>query len=513
MRGLAPSPRSSIRTRLTVTSLALILVPFGVLATTLLRQLDRFYLTRLEDDMTVEAGLVADAVAGDMAAGRLVDSAALIRTPPPLFTSGARIFLYDAAGELIGASDSTFAGILGQSPSEPGLGLALEGRTARGVELSTTSGVPIAYVAIPIEKGGRVVGAVHVAYLLADVEDVERRLAVVIVGGVAATGILAILASLRVTRWITGSLTRLGDAAARLADGRFDQRVPEDSPRELAGLARSFNQMARDLQKAEAARQATFARVAHDLRTPLGSIRSAAEALDRGAFEEPRLRARLIDGLILQTQYLGRLADDLLRLAAFEGDGLTLHPTDVDVGQMVVHAVEAIEARSTARRIRIRTQIPQTLPLVRADSDRVLEILFNLLDNALSHTPPSGEITVTAEADGRQVWIRVKDTGPGLQDSALARGTSDGACQRDAGLHLGIGLGVADVIAKAHGGTVQAGSGPSGGACVSFSLPRADLGSTRRGPPDVGGYGRGWTSRGLAAQPQESPGPGTERPA
>ncbi len=82
---------SSIRSRLTATYLVLILLPFALLAAVMLRQLDRFYLTRLEEDMTVEAGLVADSVADDMAAGRLIDSAALIRRPPPLFPSAARI--------------------------------------------------------------------------------------------------------------------------------------------------------------------------------------------------------------------------------------------------------------------------------------------------------------------------------------------------------------------------------------------------------------------------------------
>lgn len=479
LRQLALGLRS-IRLRLLVTYLLLTVAPLGLLGWFMLRALDSFYLARLQDDMRVEAGLIADAVADDLSGGKTIEARALLNNPPPPLKSQARVFLFDTVGRLIAASDPAFAGGVGQSFAEPGLNAALAGRAASGVEVSPASGFSVAYAAQPVTSGGQVVGAIHLAYSLKEIEDAQRGLRNMILSAVLVIALLGSFVSLELTRAITGPLERLGAATADIASGNFVHHVPEEAPTELAVFARSFNRMADALQQAEQARQAAFANIAHDVRTPLGSMRAAAEALQAGAAEEPEVRARLLGGLVEHTQYLGRLTDDLLRLATYEGGGLILRRTAVEMSALVAQAIHGVEVRAHAHSITLTSRLPAALPPVWADADRVLEVLFNLLDNALRYTPPGGAICVSAETDParRALWVHVCDAGPGIPANALPRLFERywrGDYRRTGGeVNMGLGLNIVREIVKAHGGALAVANDPTGGADFGFSLPFAN---------------------------------------
>jgi signal transduction histidine kinase len=469
----------SIRTRLLATYLLLTVMPLGLLGWFMLRALDSFYLSRLQDDMRVEAGLIADAITDDVSGGRTIEAQALLNNPPPPLKSQARVFLFDASGRLIAASDSAFASAVGKAFAEPGLTVALTGRATSGIEVSPAAGASVAYVAQPITTEGRIIGVIHLAYSLAEIEEALRGLRNLILSAVLLIALFGSFVSLELTRAITGPLERLGAAAADIAGGNFARRVPEEAPAELTAFARNFNHMAEALQQAEQARQAAFANIAHDVRTPLGSIRAAAEALQAGAVEEPELRARLLGGLVEHAQYLGRLTDDLLRLATYEGGGLILRRNPVDVSALVAQALQGVEARAQTCAITLTPEVPAGLPPVWADADRVLEILFNLLDNALRYTPPGGEIRLAIEVDpARQVLrIHVCDTGPGIPTDVLPHLFERywrGDYRRTGGwANMGLGLSIVREIVKAHGGVVAVANCPAGGADFQFSLPLA----------------------------------------
>lgn len=474
--GLAPR---SIRARLIVTYLVLIVVPLGLLGWFMLQTLDHIYLARLLDDMNVEASLMAESVADDIAAGRTIAAEDLLSHPPPPLRAQARVFLFDKDGQLIATSDTASRNLLGQRIIEYGVSAALAGRSTRGIEENSTAGVPIAYAAQPVLNGDQIIGAIHMDYSLTDIQTAQRELRYEIIVVVIAAGLIASLIGLRLTRGITAPLARLSAAAADIASGDFAHRVPEDAPTELAALARSFNQMAEALQKAEQARQATFANIAHDVRTPLGSIRAAAEALAAGAVDQPDLRPRLLNGLIEHAQYLGRLTDDLLRLAAYEGGGLVLRRIAVDAARLIEQACQGVEAKASANSVMLARNVSASLPHVWADPDRVLEILFNLLDNALRHTPTGGQIRVSVEADAprRLLWIHICDSGPGIATEAaphLFERYWRGDYRRSgAGVNMGLGLSIVREIVKAHGGAIAVVNLPGAGADFHFSLPFA----------------------------------------
>jgi signal transduction histidine kinase len=466
----------SIRARLISTYLLLIILPLASLSWFMLQWLNQHYLTRLQNDMNVEASIITEAVAHDMLDGRTIEAKALLNNPPPPLRSQARVFLFDKSGILIAASDSAFAPVLGQSLAEPGLESALAGHVTQGSEISPTTNIRIVYVAQPVVGHGQVVGAVHLSYSLSDIEQAEFNGRAILIGAVLLVAAIASFVGLHLMRSITEPLAHLGAAAAEISNGHFEQRASENVPTEMAPLSKSFNQMAEALQKSEQIRQMTFANIAHDVRTPLGSIQAAIEALSAGAVDKPELRERLMSGIVEQTHYLGRLTHDLLRLATYEGGGLELHRNAVDIGELILQAVRDVDARAHLQAVTITADFPASLPKMWADSDRVLEILFNLLDNALTYTPPSGHIRVWAESDAIHGLIRahVCDTGPGIPAETIPhlfqRYWRGNYRRINANVNMGLGLSIVREIVKAHGGAIAA-TNHAEGADFHFALP------------------------------------------
>lgn len=466
----------SIRARLISTYLLLIILPLGSLSLLMLQWLNQYYLIRLQNDMNVEASIITEAVADDMLNGQTIEAKALLNNPPPPLRSQARVFLFDKSGTLIAASDSAFAPVLGQSLAEPGLESALAGRVARGSKISPTTQTRVVYVAQPVVGHGQVVGAVHLSYSLADVEQAEFDLRAIVMTAILAVALIAGLVSLQLMHSITEPLARLSAAAADISRGQFHQRGSENVPTEMFSLSKSFNQMAEALQKSEQVRRMTFANIAHDVRTPLGSIQAATEALIAGAAEQPELRARLLNGVVEQTRYLGRLTNDLLHLAAYEGGGLVLHRTPVDIRVLVLQAVRNVEARAHRQAVMITSDLPASLPQMWADSDRVLEILFNLLDNALTYTPHSGQIRVWAESDSTHGLVRVHvcDNGPGIPADILPdlfkRYWRSNYRRINTNVNMGLGLSIVREIVNAHGGAIAV-TNQQAGTDFHFALP------------------------------------------
>lgn len=469
----------SIRGRLLASYLLLSVIPLVVLGIYLFDTVNRFYLSQVEAYMASEAVILADSLADSLAHGSAVEPLLLQNNPPLALRTQPLVTVFDDAGHIVLTSDPALADSIGQVVEEPGASAALAGQPSTGVETNPVNRTLIAYVAQPVRDNGRLVGAVHIQYSLSEVLAAQRQLRLAIFGVALAAAGLAALLSVWLTRGITRPLRQVSEAAGAIADGRASARVPEETLVELGGLAHQFNRMAATLAEAETARQAAFASIAHDIRTPMGSIQAAAEALAAGAVDQPELRERLLSGLVQQSQYLGRLADDLLRLAAYEGGGLSLRPAPVDLGALACTAAQAVAARAMRQAVRLDCRAPARPLIVRADADRMLEVLFNLLDNALTHSVAGGNVCLTAEEDplDHVAWIHVLDDGPGLPPEALAglfKRQGPGHYHLTAsGAHLGLGLHIAQAIVAAHGGALSAANRPEGGADFHFGLPLA----------------------------------------
>jgi signal transduction histidine kinase len=286
----------------------------------------------------------------------------------------------------------------------------------------------------------------------------------------AASASAAVLASLVLARSITRSIRRVDASAQRLATGDLAARAPGGGAAEIARLASSFNAMAASLEQLFDARRELVAWASHDLRTPIASLQAMLEALEDGLAQPedylPSLRA--------QVRALSTLVDDLFELARIDAGQLRLELQRVHVANLVDSALHLLEPDAVARRIELVSEVDDAAE-ADAAPEKVERVLYNLLTNALRHTPSDGAVAVRARRLGDEVVIEVADTGEGLADDAAQRMFERfwRADRARSGSGAGLGLAIARGIVEAHGGRIWAENRPEGGARVSFTLPAA----------------------------------------
>jgi signal transduction histidine kinase len=289
-------------------------------------------------------------------------------------------------------------------------------------------------------------------------------LAVAVASSTAALG-----GAYALSRSFSQRLQPLRAAAASFAGGGLEARAPEDGPHELAELAASFNAMAERIAELFDARTQLVAWASHDLRTPLASIQAMLEALEDGLAEPERYLPALRE----QVERLGMLVDDLFELARIDAGALTLELREATLAGLVDSCLRGLEAEAEARRVRLGTDVDDTVTVLCAP-EQVERVLFNLLTNALRHTPSDGAVAVRAEPRPDEVEVSVEDTGDGLEPEAVARmfdrfWRADRARTSSAG--AGLGLAIARGLVEAHGGRIWAEPRAEGGTRVSFTLP------------------------------------------
>lgn len=306
-------------------------------------------------------------------------------------------------------------------------------------------------------------------------EEAYGYATVLAMGGALAVSALAALAvSWYVSRRLQRSLTAVASAATAVSDGRYDIRVsPPHFGEDFDKLTDAFNDMASQLQAVEATRRRLFGDLAHEIRTPVAVVDAYIEALEDGVRTlTPQTALMLRD----QTRRLVRFSEDLAALAQAEESSVSPACAAVDVGQLIGRCVAAVRERYDGKAVTLRTDLgPGRLELL-ADEQRLAQVLDNLLDNAMRHTPPGGEICVGAHADGTNVTIRVADTGDGIAPEHLPHVFErfyrvDVARNRDEG-GSGIGLAIAKAYVEAHRGHVTVDSaGPGAGTVFTVVLP------------------------------------------
>lgn len=291
--------------------------------------------------------------------------------------------------------------------------------------------------------------------------------------GLIATVIGAGL-GLAFSRTLTRPLDRLATAARAIAAKDLTQRVETSGTVEVANVAHAFNDMADSLQKAEELRRNLVADVAHELRTPLSVMQGNLAAQLDGLFPlDLAETARLYD----ETRLLSRLVDDLRDLAQAEAGQLQLNFGSIDLTYVIESTAEAFSALAGEKSIALSLELPPHLPLVKADSARVAQVLRGLISNALRHTPPHGRITISAVTLDKQVGVSVQDTGDGLAPDEAPyvfdrfwRGDKSRA--RETG-GSGLGLAIAKQLIEAQGGSIGVESAIGQGSRFWFTLPVA----------------------------------------
>jgi two-component system sensor histidine kinase BaeS len=282
--------------------------------------------------------------------------------------------------------------------------------------------------------------------------------------GATIAGIVAFLLSGAVAR----PIRRVALASRALAAGEQPGPLPVRGPDELAALGTAFNQMAEELAQAREAERLFLLSVSHELKTPLALIRGHGEALLDGVVAVPKAAGIVV----AEAKRLERLVRDLLDLARLNQHTFTVTPEPVDLAELVHEARGRHEAEARRVGVSLVTETPAPAPAI-ADPDRILQVLSNLIENALRSTPASGVVTVTSEPGG----LAVADTGPGLAPEDLPRAFERFFLynRHPANRAVGTGLGLAIVkeLTEAMQGTVTVQAAPGEGTRFVIRIPVA----------------------------------------
>ena len=300
--------------------------------------------------------------------------------------------------------------------------------------------------------------------------------AVTLAVALSASAITALAVSLVLARRVGASLGSMATAAGEVAAGRAGVRL--DPPRigaEFDDLAGAFNAMSARLDQDEELRRRLMSDVAHELRTPVATISAYVDALEDGV---QQLTPQTAEVLRAQAARLTRLATDLAAVTQAESGELRLDRRPVPAAVLVEAALSAAAPRADGAGVLLLAAADAAAPPGLVDPERLGQVLGNLLDNAIRHTPPGGTVTVSAAADGAGLRLAVADTGEGIAAEHLPHVferfyRADTARDREHG-GSGIGLAIARALVEAHGGAIRAESaGPSRGSRFVIDLPSA----------------------------------------
>lgn len=276
-----------------------------------------------------------------------------------------------------------------------------------------------------------------------------------------------------ISHLVTLPVNSLADAARRIAQGDFTVRSSSRSQRgEMAKLVSDFNHMADSLERLEQERKSTVAAISHELRTPLAILQARLHALCDGIIPaQPQEFGKLLE----QVEHLGRLVDDLHTLSVADAGRLSLHPTTVDLAALALDILGKFASRLERSRMSAELVVDTPDLHVRADEDRLRQVINNLIENALRYAHEGQWLEIGLREEGEQAVITISDAGPGLPETIRNRPfqrfhrSDDSRNQATGG--SGLGLAIVQTLTELHGGTIESDTSTRGGTRFTIRLP------------------------------------------
>jgi two-component system phosphate regulon sensor histidine kinase PhoR len=579
----------TIRWRIAVPYVLLLLITMLGLVLYLSQALRTLYLAELEGRLTDEARLLSDTVQAQLVGPEPNESLEkTVQRSAELI--GARVTVIAPDGTVIAESHEDRTQ-MDNHLYRPEVQAALAAGQGSSVRFSRTLGYDMMYVAVPVQEGDQVVGFVRLALSLQQVEASVTRLRWAIVGGGLVATVVALVLAIVVAEGTARPVRQLTQVADRMARGDLEVRLYPTTQDEIGQLTRSFNYMADQLQEKVAAltdertqlaavlenmadgvlivdgdgrvllinpsaarllgtsqedalglsfaqatrhhelfdvwrgcqdtgseriellqmgaealfwrvivtpledkdgkgclvilqdltelhrlqtiRQDFIGNVSHELRTPLASLKALVDTLRDGALEDPPAAQRFLDHMETEVDTLTQIIQESLELSRIESGRVPLRLELTAVADVVLPAVERLRAQAERAGLHIQLDLPEDIPAVLADPERIQQVITNLLHNAIKFTPPEGEIQVSAEQVEQEVVLSVRDTGVGISTEDLPRVFERfyKADRARSGGGTGLGLAIAKHIVQGHGGRIWAQSPEGQGSAFSFSLP------------------------------------------
>jgi signal transduction histidine kinase len=263
---------------------------------------------------------------------------------------------------------------------------------------------------------------------------------------------------------------RISKAAKNIAQGHYDDRVPESGPPDVKELSVSFNEMAGKVQQSQQQLRHFVADASHQLRSPLTSIQGFAQAMLDGTASDEETRLKAVRIINDESRRMIRQVNELLELSRMQSGQVKMNSEPVDMRELLSHCQEIMSLRLEEKKIRLKNEM-DPVPTVQGDADRLEDVFSNLLDNAIKNTPVMGEIQLTLKSQNNQVEISIADSGPGIPPEQIPHIFE--RFQQTEGLRSGFGLGlaIAREIIISHGGSIEVTSNPGEGARFKVNLP------------------------------------------
>lgn len=304
----------------------------------------------------------------------------------------------------------------------------------------------------------------------------DQFLLPILQGGLIAL-LLSLILAFALSRWVADPLQQVVVAARNFPSETLKPVSPR-GPREVQDLTRAFNSMVARVHASAQSQKDFVANVSHELKTPLTSIQGFAQAILDDTADSPEAKKQAAQVIYNESGRMHRMALDLLDLARFEGGIADLKMSAVDVGALLRGVIEKFTPQAQKAGVSLQVNVPDNLPVLIGDGDRLAQVFTNLMDNALKFTPANGQVTLSAERAGDEMELLVRDTGIGVEAEALPR-LFDRFYQADSsragGDRHGAGLGLAIVkeIVQAHGGRIIVRSQAEHGTAFVIHLPLA----------------------------------------
>lgn len=578
----------SIRWRIAIPFIILILVCIGGLSVYLVHFVRNNYLGNLASQLTSQARLAGDASESYFVSRQTEDIDTLAERLGEQVD--ARITIIDEGGVVLGDSEENPAEMENHG-TRPEVIEALSSGVGSSIRYSATLGCEMMYVAVPITVTGELVGISRVSLPLTEINKSLGHVSRTIIGGTAIATVVAIFLAIQISKTTTEPVKKLTQMSKRIAEGELEQKIRISSRDEVGELAGAFNQMAArlremvglltterdkmsailsnmadgilvvdgeskvsminraagrmfqlspdkavgytfievvhdhevddilqrclktgeqqaglvetelgkqflgvmatplsgqsgslvllqdltELRRLETVRRDFIANISHELRTPIASLKALSETLQDGAMNDPTVANDFLSKINTEMDKLAQMVNELSELSYIESGEVSLEIEPVDLAEVVARVTGRLKAQADKAKLDFFVDIPSGLLPVRADKERVEQVLVNLIHNAIKFTPPKGRISVSAKSERDDVLVSVADTGIGIPADDLPR-VFERFYKTDkarAGGGTGLGLAIVKHLIEAHGGKVWAESVEGKGSTFTFTLPIA----------------------------------------
>jgi len=464
----------SLRTKLILTHILPILLLTTLLSLYLLYSLEDWVTEKLQQRLLLQAeGLLLDVEQQPLL---FLDSHAaepfLTKMAPRI---DAHLLLLSPSGQILGSTRVEYADQIGARYRGPGIEEALQAIPTQGMGRGLITDV--IYVMLPVQVNDSFLGILRLSYEVDDQHAQFAQLRWQGVGGVSVIGLLGLGLGLALAVTITQPLHHLMQRIQAIAAGQYQARLLIQRQDEIGTLAHHFNQMAERLEEAEVARQRQLAAIVHELTRPLAGMRAAVETLIDEPPVQNEVQTALLSGVGEELERLERLTRMLRRLDTRALQPLQLTYAKLSIKRTIHGSVANFEPMAARLGIRLTMSLPPHLPPLCADEDRLIQVLTNLLDNALKFTPRGGKVTVAAGEEANRLWVRISDSGVGISADELPhifqqfyRGAESRPPEKRG---MGLGLTICHEIVMAHGGQIDVTSILGQGTQITIRLPIA----------------------------------------